>query len=82
MVKTDTAARRIALAALTLIILAAPIAGTAAQENVLVTLQASDTPASEVLSILADRSGLNIVTSPEEATRPISGSATPPSWRR
>jgi type II secretory pathway component GspD/PulD (secretin) len=60
------------LAIIGLVVLTSPPAATATDPSLLVTLQATDTSITEVLRILADRSGLNIVTSPEVATRTIS----------
>lgn len=61
----------IALIATVLVAYALPLAA-AEDEEMLVTLQVSDTSVGEVLRILADRSGLNIVVSPEVATAQIS----------
>ncbi len=63
--------RRPVLAFLALALLTLPCAAAAAGKD-LVTLQASDTPVGEILKILADRGGMNIVTSPEVSTRMIS----------
>jgi len=70
--------RRPLPALLALLLLSLPLAAAAAGQD-LVTLQAADTPVGEVLKILADRGGLNIVTSPEVSERMISIrlSATP-----
>jgi type IV pilus assembly protein PilQ len=62
----------LALAITSLAVLASPPTASAADPGLLVTLQATDTSVTEVLRILADRSGLNIVTSPEVASRSIS----------
>ncbi|MBA4377207.1 MAG: hypothetical protein C0395_00845 [Gemmatimonas sp.] len=56
---------------LSLVLLSLPVAAAAAGQD-LVTLQAADTPVGDVLKILADRGGLNIVTSPEVSERMIS----------
>jgi type II secretory pathway component GspD/PulD (secretin) len=56
---------------LILVLLVLPWSAMAAGSD-LVTLQATDTPVGDVLKILADRGGLNIVTSPEVSTRMIS----------
>ena len=66
-----TTLRRPVLAFLALALLTLPCAAAAAGTD-LVTLQATDTPVGEVLKILADRGGLNIVTSPEVSERMIS----------
>lgn len=76
-------ASRLVLATMILIVLAAPLtargadktakADTAAKadKDVLVTLQATNMPVGDVLKMLADRSGLNIVTSPEVSAHAI-----------
>ena len=73
-----TTLHRPLLALWCLALLSLPVAAAAAGQD-LVTLQAADTPVGEVLKILADRGGLNIVTSPEVSERMISIrlSATP-----
>lgn len=58
--------------AITALTALAPFQAAATAPVQLVTLQATDTSIADVLRILADRSGLNIVTSPEVATRTIS----------
>ena len=61
-------------AALTVLIIAIAVAAPAMaeQDRGLVTLRAEGTPVAEILQILADRSGLNIVTSPEVQSKSIS----------
>lgn len=54
------------------LILLVVVLTTTAQASQLVTLRASGTTVSEILQILADRSGMNIVTSPEVERRIIS----------
>lgn len=65
--------RRPLLAALLMtLVLGAALPVGAADQGVLVTLQATGTSVSEILGILASRSGVNIVTSPEVNDRQIS----------
>jgi len=59
-------------AAVALIAIAVSATASVVQGSQLVTLRASGTTVSEILQILADRSGLNIVTSPEVEQRVIS----------
>jgi type II secretory pathway component GspD/PulD (secretin) len=68
---TSTTRRLHRLTPLILALLILPWSAMAAGSD-LVTLQATDTPVGDVLKILADRGGLNIVTSPEVSTRMIS----------
>jgi type II secretory pathway component GspD/PulD (secretin) len=59
-------------AAVVLFALAVMLTASAVQASQLVTLRASGTTVSEILQILADRSELNIVTSPDVEQRVIS----------
>lgn len=59
-------------AALILFAVVVSAAATVAQASQLVSLRASGSTVSEILQILADRSGLNIVTSPDVEQRVIS----------
>jgi len=64
--------RRLAVLTLALAAVAFAATGASATESGRVTLRAEDTPVAEILQILADRSGLNIVTSPEVQAKTIS----------
>ncbi len=71
MSKTSRSIRR-RTALVILVAVAVSIAATAAQGSQLISLRASGSTVSEILQILADRSGLNIVTSPDVEQRVIS----------
>jgi len=72
MTKSKRMKRYVAAAALVPLLLAWLAVSAGAAPTGLVTLRAEGTPVAEVLQILAERSGLNIVTAPEVQTRTIS----------
>ncbi len=63
--------KRIALLAAALIMAALPSYGDLAPQPTVVSLSADSTCVNEILEILASRSGLNIITSPEVQSRKI-----------
>jgi type II secretory pathway component GspD/PulD (secretin) len=63
---------RIVVFALALFLAAAPSFGDLAPQPTVVSLSADSTSVNEILEILANRSGLNIITSPEVQSRKIS----------
>jgi len=72
MINSHRLSHKSRMAAVVLIALTVMLTATALQASQLVTLRASGTTVSEILQILADRSNLNIVTSPDVEQRVIS----------